>query len=299
MKRFLSALLAVVLIASMVSVGYAHSDTHGKEVHEKKMKKILFDDENHRLMGSQKEAFDALVYASQLVLDQANGSDERYLKKLRDDYKVSGLPKRISEIDFRVSAGTHRDYTHHGWDYDYSNTPKPGSDEANWPLRKEILLKTTAKVFGFQKDHQFLWFKWGDYDKKCNSMAALIYYIHVLADHQDYLDSIHSNYSGESLEMMPFVSESPNEPDVVSEILKHLGIIFEDQTDNDNYKCLTQDLKTIKEEAIRIKGKGTGEIDTVEKRALYKAQVDECIKCLSYRVHTLLEKEDFWQKVFP
>lgn len=294
MKRFLSALLAVVLMAGVVSVGYAHD----KDEHKKKMKEILFDNENHRLTGSQKDAFDALVYASQLAIDQANESGESFLKKLREDYKVSGLPKNISKIAFNVKADAHRAYTHRGWDYDYSNTSKPGSDEANWPLRKEILLKTTAKVFDFHKSRQFLWHEWGDYDKKCNSMAALIYYIHVLADHQDYLDSKHTDYSDESPEMMPFVSESSNEPDVVSEIIKHLEILFEDQTDDDNYKNLMHDLKTIKEEAIRIKGKRTGEIDTVEKRALYKAQVDECIKCMSLYVNKLLKKEDFWTDVF-
>lgn len=297
MKRFLSILLTVLtLMACAMPVTYAHS----KDEHDRIMSKIFFGQERPTLTDEPKNALTALEDASYLAIDQANKSaisldntqDETCLNFLKE-YGVQGLPESISEINF--GSFEHRYYTHRGWDHSYMDDP--GSDKAHWTIRKRILLNTTARVFGFRKSGQFLWVKW-DYDEMCNSMAALIYYIHVLGDHQDYLDSKHSNYSGESPEMMPFVSENPNESDVVSEILKHLEILFEDRTDDDNYKSLMHDLKTIKEEAIRIKGKGTGEIDTVEKRALYKVQVDAAIDCLSTHVYKLLKNEGFWTKVF-
>lgn len=260
------------------------------------MKEVLWGNEKYPLADSQEKAFDILVYACQLAIDQANNSAEEYLNKLRNDYMVSGLPESVSEIQFKVFGGAHRDYTHHGWDYAYPIEPNSMYDKAKWPLRKDILLRATAKVFGFRTQGQFLWIKWG-YDKKCNSMAALMYYIHILADHQDYLDEKHADYLAESPELMPFVSERDDEPDVISEIMKHLEIIFEDQTSSDNYMFLNNALKAIKGEAQDKKGNDT--IDVAEKRKLYKVQVDECIKCLSERVHVLLKNEDFWTKMFP
>lgn len=176
------------------------------------------------------------------------------------------------------------------------------SDKAHWPLRKEILLKTTAKVFDFQRGGQFLWIKW-DYDEKCNSMAALIYYIHLLEDHLDKLtpeegheqDIIREDQ--EDSNTMLFVSISENEPDVVSEIIKHLKIIFEDQTSSNRFNVLENELGEIRRKAKEIKG-ATGEVDTVEKRDAYKAQVEKCIDWLADYVPTLLKEEDFWTDVF-
>ncbi len=303
MKRFVSIclILTVFLIpmTGMVSVGYAGNEAE----HEKMMKKILLKDEAYFLKEKpQQQAFMALLYASQLAIDEANrsknltDSDGKWDKHLTmlEQYGVGGLPA-ITAIDFGCSQ--HRDHTHHGWDYVYPVETGSDSDKAHWSIRKDILLKTTAKVFDFPTGGHFLWIEW-DYDKKCNSMAAFIYYIHLLEDHQDYFEK-HKDKQNECPEIMPFVSENKKEPDVISEIIKHLKILFKDQKGGKQYEALFFNLKEIREEAIRIKGKGTGVIDTAEKRDLYSEQVDECVKTLSFFVHKLLKNEDFWTKVFP
>ena len=205
-------------------------------------------------------ALKALEYASYLAIDQYNGNGTTELTFLRSTYHVPGLPTNIDAIDFRGNE-YHRKFTHYGWDHQYYD------DKANWAVRKNILLATTEKVFDFQTfSGKMLWHDFG-YAQKCNSFAALVYYVHVLGDHD-------ARESYKNIAMMQLAQPHPDQsPDIYSELKYHLQILFADQASTHKYKAFMEELDTQAEEARRLAA-STGGINTDEKFAVYKGQVE-------------------------
>lgn len=284
MKRIISALLVVVCLFSLCSTAMAYD----KKDHSRYLELVLFGQEYYAVSKatSVQLALEALEDASYLALDQFNSNGSNELSFLRNRYIVPGLPNSIEEINFTANY-LHRSHTHRGWEYEYI------IDKAKWPIRKNILLSTTEKVFNFKLlSGTILGVDFG-YDKKCNSFAALLYYVHVLSDHEARVSFKVTDV------MIPLAQahvDSDN-PDIYSELKYHLSILFADQKDTHKYKAFAQELDSQAEHA-RSLAATMGGINNDEKFGTFKSQVDDLFTLLEDYVPRLLREELFFSNVF-
>lgn len=282
MKRIVCCVLLIAVFLSTAIPAY----TYDAAEHNFYLELVLFGPNNAVTTMSPKaqNALKALEYASYLALDQYNGKGTTELTYLQSTYHVPGLPKNIDAIDFQGNE-FHRKFTHYGWDHQYDD------DRANWAVRKNILLATTEKVFDFQMfSGKILWLDVG-YAQKCNSFAALLYYVHVLGDHE-------ALESYKNIAMMQLAQPHPNQsPDIYSELKYHLQVLFADQSTTHKYEAFMQELDTQAEAARRLAA-SPGGISTDEKFVEYKAQVDALLTLLQDYVWQMLKEEKFFTDVF-
>lgn len=282
MKRIVCCVLLIAVFLSTAIPAY----TYDAAEHNFYLELVLFGPNNAVTTMSPKaqNALKALEYASYLALDQYNGKGTTELTYLQSTYHVPGLPKNIDAIDFQGNE-FHRKFTHYGWDHQYDD------DRANWAVRKNILLATTEKVFDFQMfSGKILWLDVG-YAQKCNGFAALLYYVHVLGDHE-------ALESYKNIAMMQLAQPHPNQsPDIYSELKYHLQVLFADQSTTHKYEAFMQELDTQAEAARRLAA-SPGGISTDEKFVEYKAQVDALLTLLQDYVWQMLKEEKFFTDVF-
>lgn len=282
MKRIICCVLLITVLLSTMTPAYAHDAAE----HNLHLESVLFGPVNavNAMSPEAQNALKALEYASYLAIDQYNGNGTTELTFLRSTYHVPGLPTNIDAIDFRGNE-YHRKFTHYGWDHQYYD------DRANWAVRKDILLATTEKVFDFQTiSGKILWHDFG-YAQKCNSFAALVYYVHVLGDHE-------GRKSYKNIAMMQLAQPHPDQsPDIYSELKYHLQILFADQISTHKYKAFMEELDTQAEEARRLAASNGG-INSDEKFAVYKGQVDALLTLLQDYVWQMLKEEKFFTDVF-
>ena len=285
-KKTIVALLTIIVICISSMQAFAY----GRAEHDKLLEKVLFGNENFSSSKNEsiKNAAKALKSASYLAIDQYNGMGAEDISFLKDDFNVSGLPE-LSEIDF-TSNSTHRRFTHRGWDHVY----KP--DKANWGKRKSILLNTINKEFKFKKSPNFVLGrvdkKFLEYDKKCISFCALIYYIHIIGDQIDNktYEQFRANYPNQ------MKVGGKDEENIISELIKHTGLLFEDQKSSNKYIHLKTALTSLNGK-IKILLKD-GDINTEEKYSQYVAYAKDLEEILSSNIPNLLKEEDFFKKVF-
>lgn len=279
-----------------IPVAFAHDKALD---HYKDLERVLFGRE---LQGREREgAIKLLEYASALALDQfstremtetgkrISGTEKLLFLKTSG---VRGIPSKIEEIDFIASAKTHQSYTHRGWDHDYID------DKANWNVRKKLLLATVEHVFDFDfLSGTFL----GEvvsrgYDKRCNSFAALVYYVHILGDLVEA-----KNYKAvQSKLVIPLAQAHPGESnrDIFYELDQHLPIIFREQKNSRTYKSLISDLRELALEARALAGE-VGGVNKDEKFEKYHKHIVKTMETLEQYIPRLLQNEEFFTKVFP
>lgn len=287
-------------------VALAHPE---RTQHNNELEQVLFDDstfsKTHKNDGEGK-AIIALETAAYLCIDQYGKSGSKDLTNL-DKYGVVGLPGDVSELNpttYNLSPRTHRSYSHRGWEVEYYQTRE---NRQRFETRKSILLNTAnvALDYGF-------WHKWTQtYTKQCDSFCALVYYIHVLGD---YLEDIESddykkfNGQGNGIKMaFARANADDNNPDLFWEIQRYLEVLFEDQESSLTYKQLMLDLDNLASRSRGIVGTKNG-VDNLED---YKS-ISECVEELmailgggyeSYqyanRIHMLLKNEEFFVQAFP
>lgn len=282
MKRIICCVLLFAVLLSTTISAYAYEAAQ----HNFYLESVLFGPNKTiaAMSPDAQNALKALEYASYLALDQYNGRGTAELAYLKSTYHVPGLPGNIDAIDFRGNE-YHRKFTHYGWDHQY------GNDMANWAVRKNILLATTEKVFDFEMfSGKILGFDVG-YTQKCNSFAALVYYVHVLGDHEAL-----KKYK--NIAMIQLAQpHSDQSPDIYSELKKHLEHLFADQASTHKYEAFMRELDTQAEMARRLAA-STGGINTDEKFVEYKAQVDALLTLLQDYVWQMLKGEKFFTDVF-
>ncbi len=300
MKRVLSFFLILsICFVGFVSCTYAeqglleHKAKHDTREHNDYLEKIIFGANESSIKsdktGKAADSLRILEYAVMICLDQFNEYyTNQYIELKR---LVPNLPDSLDTI--RVKAGSdHRQYTHKGWNYDYT-TDKAFNDEqrskveqANWPERKEILLKSVNTAFDFGR----LSGLFGNYNKKCDAFAAFMYYIHVLLDHSVTSAPYDINY------MIPIVKTTPSakNPDIIFELENYLKIIFDDHLNDTNFKSLISDLDFIRLKAGNLEKYSYTDNDlTIDKQ-----YADEILDVLSRYTWVLLQKEDFFNEVF-
>ena len=191
-------------------------------------------------------------------------------------------------------------FTHRGWDYDYVNAPDLQRDQykktvkdANFDLRKTILLQTVNQVFDFG----LLSNKLLGYDEKCNSFAAFVYYVHILGDFEE----VYQKEGGHNVfGMIPLV-KGRSEYGLIEEFEKHLTVLFSDQQNGGysrTYNSLMTELKLLKDDVNRIYTSDTELSNDYEKYHEYLGYAHKLLDILKEYVPLLLKNETFFQKVF-
>ena len=280
MKQKIVALMSIIVILSAVLSSASASD---RDVHDGYMLQVLFGKNFSEENYSEKElqGIEALEAASYLAVDQYNGNGTEELKTL-SDYRVPSLPRSISEIDFSGNQ-YHRRYTHRGWLGPYNNEDRPyPDDKAHWNTRKEILLQTTKKVFGFN-----------DSQSRINdSLSAVIYYIHILGDH-----IVETDYQKMNSDMIG-VGGRNDQYDIIHQLIYHFDVLFTSPTSTNRYNSFRSQLRLLNNEFSDLVNKDGG-VNTSEKQTAYSGLAKKLMDLLIKHVPELLQEEAYFSKVFP
>lgn len=286
-KSILTITLACILVISALITCYAHP-TAGE--HDKELEAVLFERGYSKYQSEKiKEYVTALEYASNLAIDQYGGSGEdkyRLLKK----WGMGGLPLQFKTIDYsedlfdggkKINPNTHRMFTHQGWDIDY------GDSKVNkfWKSRKAILLGTVNSIFGFGKLSAIR-----GYSDKCNSLAGIIYFVHILGDY------VEAN-SKDKILYLTDLSGRIDGADMIPALQNYIDILFQDQKSSQDYKDLKKGLDDIGEKAGKIV-RSTGGVNTDEEFHEYHQYAVDLLELLQEHMPRLLKNEEFFRNVF-
>lgn len=277
-KSILGRLILVLLITCFICIpAYAG----GRDSHDKVLKDVLLGNKGTFISTDAIGSLQLLQDASQLAID--HNQPQRTLDNLRKS--VRGLPKTVDEFNGPGAGGpTHRNYTHKGWDYDYGE-----NDLAHWKdKRKGILLKTVNEVFdfGFLSGKAFI-----GYDERCNSLSALIYYVHIIHDHEEN-EVFHEKY-----EEIPIIKGKRDQFGIIEELEKHCEILFSDVKDSKEYHDLTSHLKERKR-SIRKVYNSRYDLYNENNYEAYHKEAIALMNNLKSDIPKLLEKEKFFTDVF-
>ena len=279
-KWHLSLLFMVILVVVSLQLP-VYVIAGDRAQHDKALKEVLLGTKNSFSNSDAIGSLQLLQDASQMAID--SNQSQQTLEKLRRE--VKGLPRSVSEFNGEGTGGrTHRNYTHRGWDYDYGN-----DDKAHWKdTRKGILLKTVNEVFdfGFLSGKAFFGF-----DEKCNSMSALIYYVHIIHDHETN-EVFHKEYNE-----IPLVKGRGDQFGIIEELEKHCSVLFQENKDTKEYHKLMNHLKERKKSIQKVYSSRNDLFDEDNYEAYHKESA-ELMKVLKSDIPRLLEMEDFFVKVF-
>ena len=280
--------ISVILIGVLLFISFCNANclAHDRDEHNRILDRILFGSESGN-PDSWAERIDMLHKASYLTLDQANGEGQTDLDAL-NEFNVPRIPKTISEINVRGNY-THRRYTHLGWDYDdYPN-------DSHWDSRQSILINTVGKVFNFSQEWNWDTYHF-EYNNRANSMAAFIYYVHLLGDYQyDYGVYPYHDYSSY---MMPLASGATGSSSVISEIKTHLQVVCAEQVDTYVFNGLMTELTQYDSQIYSVVHSSTGVLTDEEYEELNDL-VNDVIEALVEHVPGLLREESFFSDTFP
>ncbi len=290
-KKLLYFLICLCLIGQNFSFSVFAYTADEKDGHNDIARKVLFGENGY---VSNTDALDALNDAVALSVDQYNGSGEKYLTELRETFKISGLPKTISDFDFSTNPDKHRSFTHQGWDYKYSDDTYLEKDlvkKSNFELRKKIILNTVNQTFDFGLLSGKLFFGYAD---KCIAFSKLLYYVHILGDYEEIYKNKHS-YSNHR--MIPLIKTN-SQFGLIEELEDCFEVLFADQEDSRVYGNLKMELKESKNNIASIY---SGENDIKGNPDNYKKYTEyahNLLESLIKYMPLLLKKEEFFQKVF-
>ena len=296
MKRGKCIILAlIILLFSIPTDAFAHGD---RREHFNDIELVLFGvkdgdyGKSKSLSREAKKKLRAIEYASILTLDQYNGTDSTLLLHLKLMGNIPDLPPDVIAtksdnslgINYKSYPNIHRAFTHRGWDYSYL------IDEANWEVRKNILINTVNAVFTFSKPAN-------QRESKGYAFCALIYYIHIIGDQEE-----DSAYAPAEI-IMPLGRDNTentnntneSNPDVFSQLAFYLPRLFRDQTDSLNYLLLMKRLDFLSKKVRKVAEGGVSKKEEAE----YQRYAKKLLTILSQHIPSLLENESFFSDVFP
>ena len=142
------------------------------------------------------------------------------------------------------------------------------------------------------------WFPWlskqvyGDgNEKQCEAFAVLVYYVHILGDH------IAADKPAALAYVAPLSnSHDRDNPGIIPDLIKYLPILFEGQTDSEQYKSMMQDLEQLSVVADRLYN-GTGGVRE-EQFPEYHQCASDLLETLKIYIPDLLKKESFFHTTF-
>lgn len=283
--------MAVIICLSCVMPVSAHN----RDEHDEDIEYVLFGDreykDTHPLTAEKIQAIEDAAY---LCIDQFNGSGKDALENLKKE-KIPDIPDSIEAIDFK-SNSAHRYYTHRGWNL----TTNP--DKAHWPTRQKILLNTVDKeLFSESRSliskvpvlsNIFAKEELKEDRQKCESLSVLIYYVHILGDHDEA-----KKYSAlAAVDPLTSLNDRDN-PGVIPDLIKYCGILFEDQEDTYTYENFMQELEDLENKSDKLTS-SKGGINTDEKFESYHQCADDLLDVLGEYAPGMLKKEEFFKTSF-
>lgn len=284
MKTKWTLLIVIMLCFSMITPSSLASK---RVVHDAYMLQVLFgkDFKEENYSDKEQSAIEALEAASYLAVDQCNAESKgNGIKELEFlvSYRVPSIPSSISEIDFSGNQ-YHRRYTHRGWMGPYNNADRPYPDDrAHWNLRKTIMTETVKKVFGFKDDSARI----------CESLSAVIYYIHILGDHM-----VETDFQKMNSDLMG-VGGRNDQYDIIHQLIYHSDILFTSPSSTNRYNSFRSQLRLLNNEFSELVNKDGG-VNTPEKQAAYSALAKKLMDLLIKHVPGLLQEESYFSNVFP
>jgi hypothetical protein len=233
---------------------------------------------------NEQTKIEILQKAVYLAIDQFNGANLTYLDDLRN-FGVKDIPNS-NEIDF-TAGGEHQRYTHRGWDFlTYPVNIRGYNFQEIWEKRKLVLLSTLDRMFSFKRNEMI----------KVDSLGAIIYYTHILRDHNADAKSTYTD----RIPISPrpdyrFNRSGPNSnnPTIYTELLYHLPRLFREQLDAVEYRMLLSYL-TVR----RSREFSTGTTIPDEEYEQLQAFALETLEVLCQFVPILLRNESFFKRVF-
>lgn len=284
MNRRIATLLVVLITFIVVA---QPAGAYGRDKHNNDIESVLFNANNPQ-DPSASEIITALQYAVFLAVDQYNGSGSTELEWLRS-IGVDKLPLSVNEMNF-TSNYAHRRFTHQGWDFVYP-------EEAHWPVRKSIVINTVQHMLFSNNKWPLSWFPWLSrktdgisQSEKRDSFCAFLYYIHILGDHIEAKEYNQLEY------VVPLVCLDET-PSLISEIKKHLNIMFYAQKSSYTYLALIGELDNLESKAKHLMG-SQGGINTEEKFKEYHQCAEDVMSTLKDFLPTLFKKESFSSGLF-
>ena len=295
MNRKLLSVIVIVAIVLGVSMPVM---AHERNEHDRQLEYVLFGDKYYsRNHPENKDKVKAIQCAAYLCVDQFNNKGEKDLEYL-ENRDIPDLPDKIKEIDYDSSGNAHRYNTHMGWDFDFVKSRNDKDWDKTWQVRKGILINTIDKEL-MSEVKSFVVIQWvkdliedNHYDEKCDSLCALIYYVHLIGDAEEAKTC--QSLSG----MYKLTNLNDNEnPGVIPDLIKHCEILFQDQINTFKYRGLMKDLDSIKSRSKKLTG-SVGGINTDEELQQYKQCATDLLDCLARYVPNMLMEEDFWTEAF-
>ena len=251
------------------------SEAYERKDHDDLMLKILFRKYEYACNDSSvQDELSVLTSACYLTIDQFNSYGQNYLNELVN-YGIKNIPTQVSEIGFSASGKTHRNFTHQGWTYIYNETMK-----TKWPLRQDILRNTAGTVFDFNGN-----------EKQKEAFCELLYYIHILGDHED--DASYTISNGLKIDL----GGRHDKEDIIHKLLDLLPHLFPDQTNTHKYRTLVVKLHSINNNLDKIVN-SVGGINNDEKFAQRQDLVKRFIDVLSLYLPEMLKDEQFFNELF-
>jgi hypothetical protein len=248
------------LFCFCVTAGFSKNDftdNNGGAGHADDISKLLIgrgyysNSGNHNLFT----VLTGLTYIMYLTVDSTWYSEEgeiphdnvtkakKYLEDHQKELKIKGIPN-IKE--FLTPGGRfHGEYTHLGWDHPFYRDDTAGK----WLVRKEILRDFLGKHFSFGLNDSADIIK----PSKRDSFAALLYYVHILGDHENNtivtarsripIKSLDEQNDAETRIITHWERNSNNEngipaTTIIAELNKHLKILFKEQEGSPRYRNL-------------------------------------------------------------
>lgn len=298
-------LLLMVFVVGCAPVAFAYGS---QDEHDKDLKYALFGSTAKKLLdGDENRKFEAISNAASLAIDQFSSNDQQKQKKSTYDdlqcalvyFGLPDLPDTFDNLDLNIhvspdnvniTARNHRKYTHLGWDY------KGYPNEAFWEKRKQILIHTVNWTL-FQDDDAllskvpFLSDVLYAPSEQCIAFCKIIYYIHILGDHEEGDVSKKLEY----LEPIQYVDTST--PGIITELKEQLQILLKNRCRSWSYAGLMEAIITIEIESEEDY-KTWGKLDTEEKCEINKEYAIEIMYVLSLYLPHLLKNEPFFSKSF-
>ena len=292
--KFIIFLVAVSTFVCNTTTCFAHPT---QAEHYKELEQVLFVEGYSKNQSAKiKKAIQNIEYAQYLCVDQFGGKGKKKQYKSLKKQLIVGFPMSFSSIDYdrvitdkgesskQVNANTHRQYTHQGWAREYNSKYVDKFMEK----RDQILLSTVNSVFDNFDSHPLV----GSYDKQCDALCALIYYVHILGDYEEA-----DKYS-KIPPLIPLAGASDNW-DICYQLEKYLPKLFKTskKTQKQRYDDLMSGIKDIDERASNLYRSTGGPVEDGE-FAQYHQCADDLMTLLKEKVPYLLKDEPFFKKVF-
>ena len=301
-KKVICLTLILIILVPTGALCVSEDTKHDEDLKEIFWGKYTSYDDTEELIVLQWAVYFAVDC---IAKPNSKASDEIGLAKLRG-YGIEGVPQQVSDFHYegnKFENQYHERYTHLGWDHVYGSGRFDSlGNIAHWPeIRKPLLINAVRQVFIKGKTDLGStidiggWFhqpKTDMSDQQLESMAALIYYVHVLGDHC-------YNTNSTSIDRIPLAkrTEDNKDPSLIFDLKKHLRVLFRDQQNSSELRSLMKEMDNIHNDVLVLLGDNDYPPSDAQFES-YRGYAKKLMNELKKRIPRLLEDSDFFLDVF-